>query len=61
MEEQPFDVSQTRQEEDENMDISQVSEESMQQKRELIEIISESGEVINAEMTKELSVLRQKI
>ena len=53
MEEQPYEVSQTRQEEDENMDISQVSEESMQQKRELIEMISVSGDVINAEMAKE--------
>ena len=53
MEEQPYEVSQTRQEEDENMDISQVSEETMQQKRELIEMISVSGDVINAEMTKE--------
>ncbi len=53
MEEQPYEVSQTRQEEDENMDISQVSEESLQQRKELIEIVSESGDVINAEMTKE--------
>jgi|LauGreDrversion4_1035100.scaffolds.fasta_scaffold2927951_1 hypothetical protein len=53
MEEQPYEVSQTRQEEDENMDISQVSEESLQQRKELIEIVGESGDVINAEMTKE--------
>jgi hypothetical protein len=46
-------VSQTRHEDDENMDISQISEQSMQQKRELIEIVNERSDVLNAEMTKE--------